>query len=218
VDLPTDTVHPLGAVLADAARGVFPRGELPVRVVPPPPHLVAAVIAFSGCTYLAADVDPDEVVMRLGSNPLVGPVLPKFLEWLAGEVGGQALNNEIVLAAIGTGEIPSTVTPQPSWRNHARAQHGARFRRDVSGWSLNGDEGIVLVGRGLVDRWEVAYEAATDAPPHTGRALAAAALGLVPAGEAVFAQIAPGHAQSLRTALAAGYRPVGGEVLFVRDT
>jgi hypothetical protein len=48
-----------------------------------------------------------------------------------------------------------------------------------------------------------------------GRALALAARHLVPAGEPVFAQVSPGNAASLRAILAAGYRPLGSEVLFV---
>ena len=46
--------------------------------------------------------------------------------------------------------------------------------------------------------------------------LAAAARGLVPAGEHLFAQVAPGNVASLRAFLAAGYRPIGAEVLFLR--
>lgn len=179
-------VHPLVAVFSAAARGTFPSAEGLVVVVGPPPHLLGAVIAFSGCTYVAADVDSAEVNARLGPDPLVGPVLPAFLEWLAHAVGGVAHNNEIVVAAIGTGRVPDTLTPDLAWRDHDRSKHGSVLRREVSGWTFNGDEGIVLVGRGLVDRWEVAYEAAAEAPPRTGRALAAAALGVVPAGEPLF--------------------------------
>ena len=45
-----------------------------------------------------------------------------------------------------------------------------------------------------------------------GRALEAAALGLLPAGTPVFAQVSPGNSISLRATLAAGYLPIGGEV------
>lgn len=46
--------------------------------------------------------------------------------------------------------------------------------------------------------------------------MARAALGFVGPGEAVFAQVSPGNIASLRWFLAAGYRPVGAEVLFLR--
>ena len=40
---------------------------------------------------------------------------------------------------------------------------------------------------------------------------------LVPAREVLFAQVAPGNAASLRVVEAAGFRPIGAEVLFRRD-
>lgn len=78
--------------------------------------------------------------------------------------------------------------------------------------------GGLILGRGLVGRWEVAFEV----EPHArgrglGRALAAAALGLLPVGTPVFAQVAPGNSISLRATLAAGYVPVAAEVLLPRD-
>ena len=50
-----------------------------------------------------------------------------------------------------------------------------------------------------------------------GRLLVAAARHLTPPGEPLFAQVAPGNAASLRVVEAAGFRPVGAEVLFHRD-
>ena len=47
-----------------------------------------------------------------------------------------------------------------------------------------------------------------------GTALAAAAPGLLPDGGPLWAQVAPANTASLRAFLAAGYRPVGAEVLF----
>lgn len=49
-----------------------------------------------------------------------------------------------------------------------------------------------------------------------GHALARSALGLVDPGKGVFAQVSPANVASLRCFLAAGYRPVGAEVLFLR--
>jgi RimJ/RimL family protein N-acetyltransferase len=47
-----------------------------------------------------------------------------------------------------------------------------------------------------------------------GTALAAAAPALVPDGAPLWAQVATANTASLRAFLAAGYRPVGAEVLF----
>ncbi|MFC7586374.1 GNAT family N-acetyltransferase [Nonomuraea antimicrobica] len=64
----------------------------------------------------------------------------------------------------------------------------------------------------MAGRWEAAVEVE---PEHRGRGLgrllAGAARHLVP--EPVWAQIAPGNAASVRAFLAAGYVPVGAEVL-----
>jgi hypothetical protein len=66
----------------------------------------------------------------------------------------------------------------------------------------------------VAGRWEVSFEVAPAARGRgTGRALAAAALGLLPAGTPVFARVSPGNSVSLRATLAAGYLPIGGEVL-----
>ncbi|MYS16437.1 GNAT family N-acetyltransferase, partial [Streptomyces sp. SID4982] len=70
----------------------------------------------------------------------------------------------------------------------------------------------LVLGRGLGGRVEVAVEVGEEARHRgLGRALATAARHL--AGEPVWAQVAPGNARSVRAFLAAGYRPVGAEVL-----
>lgn len=50
-----------------------------------------------------------------------------------------------------------------------------------------------------------------------GRALASAARHLVPGDRPVWAQIAPANAASVRTFLAAGFRPVGAEALLTHS-
>jgi hypothetical protein len=70
------------------------------------------------------------------------------------------------------------------------------------------------MGRGVAGRWEVSLEVEPALRGFgMGRGLFAAARGLVPAGEHVWAQVAPGNAASIRAALAAGFRPMGAEVL-----
>lgn len=71
-----------------------------------------------------------------------------------------------------------------------------------------------MIGRGVAGRWEVAVE--VDQPLRgfgLGRGLFGAALGLLPDGESVWAQVAPGNAASMRALLASGYHHVGAEVL-----
>jgi hypothetical protein len=70
--------------------------------------------------------------------------------------------------------------------------------------------GLVTVACGLAGRTELSVER-TGAGE--GRALIRDALGLVAADEPVFAAVAPGNARSLRAFLAAGFVPLGSEVL-----
>jgi hypothetical protein len=87
-----------------------------------------------------------------------------------------------------------------------------RYRSDVRAW--RSEHGILILGRGLAGRWEIAIEVdATSRDKGHGRALATAARHLVPDGRSVWAQVAPGNASSVRAFLAAGYLPVGSEVI-----
>ncbi len=91
-----------------------------------------------------------------------------------------------------------------------------RYRDDVRAWQAPG--GVLMLGRGVAGRFEVAIEVE---PAFRGRGLgnclAVAARHLVPAGQPLWAQIAPGNAASVRAFLAAGFRPVGAEALLSRD-
>jgi len=87
-----------------------------------------------------------------------------------------------------------------------------RYRDDVLAWQAGG--GVLLLGRGVAGRWEVAIEVDRDRRGQgMGRDLAAAARHLVPGGAPLWAQIAPGNAASVRAFLAAGFTPVGAEAL-----
>ena len=117
-----------------------------------------------------------------------------------------------------------TILPQPSPREagvlaftahsagHPRVARALRYRDHVRIWEVPG--GIVMLGRGVAGRWEVAMEVDPDHRGRgLGRELAAAARHLVPDGSPLWAQITPGNAASVRAFLAAGYQPVGSEVL-----
>ena len=85
-------------------------------------------------------------------------------------------------------------------------------------WTGPDGAGVLVLGRGLAGRREVAFE--VDPARRNrglGRLLAEAGRCLTPRGEPLFAQVAPGNAASLRVVEAAGFRPIGAEVLFRRD-
>lgn len=87
-----------------------------------------------------------------------------------------------------------------------------RFRDGVRVWTVPG--GVLVLGRGVAGRWEAAIEVDAAARGRgLGQALGVSARHLVPAGDVVWAQQAPGNATSVRAFQAAGYRPVGAELL-----
>jgi hypothetical protein len=99
---------------------------------------------------------------------------------------------------------------------HPRLERASRYRDIESVWTDDAGS-LLMVGRGLCGRWEVGYEVAPDhRGAGVGRSLVGAARGLVPAGEPLWAQVAPGNAASMRSTLAAGFVPVAAEVLFMR--
>ncbi len=86
------------------------------------------------------------------------------------------------------------------------------YRDEVRAWRADG--GIVLLGRGVAGRLETAIEVDEDRRGQgLGRRLATAARHLAPPGVALWAQVAPGNAASVRAFLAAGFAPVGAEAL-----
>jgi hypothetical protein len=74
------------------------------------------------------------------------------------------------------------------------------------------DRGLVTVAEGLAGRTEISVEAFQVG---SGRQLIREALCLVPAGQPVFAAVAPGNARSLRAFLAEGFVPIGSEVIIL---
>lgn len=108
---------------------------------------------------------------------------PDFLRWLAGPDGWIG-GLDLLLVAPGTGQAGGSADPD--------GDHG-------------GTEADAVVPR------------RTDLEEHArvrrARSLLADTLGLVPAGEPVFAAVTPGNARSLRAFLACGFVPIGSEVL-----
>jgi hypothetical protein len=200
--------------LQEAAFGRPPVADGRVDVVPAPRGLAAAVVAFTAHAVVAADVDPDEVRRRLSSDDLAAPMSPGFLLWLAGWVGAEPGVLDAVFASHGAPSETELVV-RSDLDDHPRVRRATRHRTDVTVWSDRAGRGVVVTGRGLGGRWEMAYEVDPDARGRgLGRTLAAAARGLVPEGEPLFAQVSPGNVASMRSILAAGYRPVASEVLF----
>jgi GNAT superfamily N-acetyltransferase len=202
-------------MLADAAHGRFPVFDGLVDVLPSPGPPCDALVGFTGHFVLAADIDAAEVAARWPAGELRVPFSPASLVWLEERLDRRSLTHDALLVSIGDG------VGAPEWLHrdddvaHARVDEASHFRVIESIWT--DDVGsVVIIGRGLCGRWEVGYEVEPDQRgAGLGRRLVAAARGLVPGGEPLWAQVAPGNVASMRSTLAAGFVPVGAEMLFV---
>ncbi len=208
--------HPFAELLAAVAIGHLAAADGAVDVYPQPPGTTAAVLGFTGHHVVAADVDSGWVRRQLDPHDLGAPLKGPFLTELAGLLRRTQGSLDVVLLARGSAGRPA-LELVPLTGDHPRMVRAVRYRTDVRAYVVEpAPESMVLVGRGLGGRWETAFEVSpADRGRGMGRALARAARFLVDPDEAVWAQVAPGNAASLRALLAAGYRPVGAEVLFV---
>jgi GNAT superfamily N-acetyltransferase len=205
-------------LLHDAARGFPPPADGLVEVWAPPPGPVDAVLAFTAHHVVAAGVEPELVAARLPDGDLSAPMGAAFLGWLGERLGSRPGSLDVVLAAAGVGGTPPLeLVVGVGLDRHQRVARALRYRDDLRIWTAEGGAGVLVLGRGLAGRREVAFE--VDPARRNrglGRLLVAAARHLTPPGEPLFAQVAPGNAASLRVVEAAGFRPIGAEVLFHR--
>jgi hypothetical protein len=210
------------AELADLMRsigdGAWQATDGVLTVVTPPDDRSVGVLAFTGHTVVSADVAGEWVRNWLPDDDLSAPLRPLFLTTLAAAAGRTPDNLDMVLVAPATGrpngmeltELAEFLEPLPPRLARALTQ-----RIGVRAWRCPG--GLLTLGRGVAGRWEVSIEVEEALRGFgLGRGLFTAARGMLPAGEQVWAQVAPGNAASIRAALAAGYQPVGSEVLLRR--
>jgi GNAT superfamily N-acetyltransferase len=153
------------------------------------------------------------VAAAVADDPIAAPLGARFLAALADRVGAEPGSLDAVLVAPRTGR-PLELVPVTDL-DHPRVQRALHHRADVRVWTTPDAAGLVTVGRGVAARWETSLEVDPAVRCRgLGTALAAAAPALVPDGGQLWAQVAPANVASLRAFLAAGYRPVGAEVLF----
>lgn len=207
----------LADLLREVADGASPAVDSDLLVVTPPDARSVGVLAFPGLNVVSVVAPESWVRHRLPRGDLSAPVSPPFLNLLAAATGYRLDSLDVVLAARASNrplgmELTQLPDPAAAEEENPRLRRALRQRTEVRAWRCAG--GLLVLGRGVGGRWEASVE--VDAVWRgfgLGRGLFAAALGLVPFGEPVWAQVAPGNAASMRAALAAGYRPVGAEVL-----
>lgn len=194
----------LGEMLRAAARGDFPPQDGAVEVVAPYLPGVEAMVSFTAHA-VAATTLPLADLLAAGADGLGGATSVPVTALLAGPYGEVDVLDALLVAP-GTGR--TALPERPDLADHPRAVYARRWRADVQ---VHGDErGLVTVSRGVGGLAEVSFEVLPAARGRGhGRALLREARGLVPAGDPLLAAVAPGNAASLRTALAAGFVPVG---------
>ncbi len=202
----------LGELLTNAAAGRFPPADGDVTIMPQPSERDAGVLSFTAHAVIFTDADPDWVRSQLPPGDLAAPLSAAFLFALASATNRKSGSLDLLCVAESLpGEPPVELTPQPA-SNHSRVLRALNYRDEVQTWRADG--GIVLLGRGVAGRLETAIEVAENRRGQgLGRRLAAAARHLAPPETDLWAQIAPGNAASVRAFLAAGFVPVGAEVL-----
>jgi hypothetical protein len=215
-------VHPLASMLDGVARGRFPHADGAVHSLPALPHHVDALIAFTGTFVLTGGFDQAEIDARVPRDEFRIPMSPPFLTWVAERLDAHLDGQDSVFVTRSPGEpaarVDSVELVEAPTCEHPRVVEARSRRRDLRVYETTDGAGVVVLGRGITNRWEVAYEvdaAARDA--NLGRALVLSAVRTLPHGTPVWAQVAPANAASVRSVLAAGFRPVGAEILFVHD-
>lgn len=202
----------LGTLLTDVASGRFPPADGGVTVVGQPSARDCGVFGFTAHAVIFTDADPGWVRHQLPPGNLSAPLSPEFLQKLAVATNRRAGSIDMLCFAQSLGGPPPLeLVPQPE-STHSRVQRALSYRDEVRIWRADG--GIVLIGRGVAGRLETAVEVDPERRGQAlGRRLAVAARHLVPEGTVLWAQVAPANAASVRAFLAAGFTPVGAEVL-----
>jgi GNAT superfamily N-acetyltransferase len=208
----------LATALQRAANGLFPSPDRSVRLTPRCPGAKAAVLAFTAHHVIASDLSPETVMDQLRTREVQLPTDPRFLTWLAEELGGSASEDtiDVVLARAGSAAAPRhrMVAPDADALADPRVAFAAATRTDIRVFRSPDADAVVVVGRGLADRLEVSVE--LD-PRRRGSGLVAelleAALSEAGPEESLFAQVSAGNSAALRVAMRVGFRPICAEYL-----
>ena len=172
-----------------------------------------AILGFTAHHVIASSAPEDWVRAELAEGDLSAPLKPRLVSRLAEKLGRHDDSLDILLAAEG---LPGPVAlRETDVASHPRVLRALRHRVDVRAFTDALEQAVIVVGRGLALRHEVAVEVPESA---RGRGLARDALlgarRIVGPGGLLFAQAAPANAASVRCLLAAGFRPIGAEILF----
>jgi GNAT superfamily N-acetyltransferase len=209
--------HPLARILRSAALGSPPDADGEVEILPAVPGAVEAVCSFTAHSVVAVDLPASDIRAHLDPGDLGSAMSAPFLAWVGDATRTTIGVLDAVLVAPERAEPEIDLLERDDLLDHPRVSRSARYRSDIRVFADRSGAGILIIGRGLAGRWEMAFE--VDEPARgrgLGRKIAASAPMAVAAAEPLFAQCSPGNAGSLRALIAAGYVPVGSECLFLR--
>jgi hypothetical protein len=233
-------MHPLLAIMNAAAEGAFPPADGVVEVMPlfdGSPHIY--ILELTGHAYVMTDRSQSELV-AVGADGFGGVMHPNVLNFLASgsiqtkkrtehadthktQSGAQIGCHDALLVARGTGapgqrnngaHIDGSLPHRTDLDDHPRVGYAKVRRRHVQ---VYGDErGLVTLGRGIADRWEISVEVdLSNRAAGNARALITEALSHIPSDQWCFGEVSPGNAASLRAFLAAGWVPIGAEIIIM---
>ncbi|MEZ0066926.1 GNAT superfamily N-acetyltransferase [Streptacidiphilus sp. MAP12-20] len=210
----------LAEILDAAAQGTFPPPDGGVTVVPQPSHRDAGVIAFTAHSVVFTDEDPAWVhatLAALDCDELAATMNPRFLAAMLTRTGRSTDTIDLLTVASWLPGRPPLELREIEDPDHPRVARARKRRDGVRVWQAEGGVGgVVVLGRGVAGRLEVAIEVDEQARHRgLGRLLATSARYLAPVGVPVWAQQAAGNARSVRAFQAAGFRPVGAEALLI---
>lgn len=209
--------HRLTELFAAAADGVLPPADGVVEVVGAPPGRVDAVVAFTGHSVVATGLPRPVVDLLLDPTDLGSALNAGTVAALAELLDTTPGSLDVVLTAPIEIDGDAPRLREVDGGANPRVERARRYRDQVRVWTDAQERAALVLGRGLAGRMEVSLEVE---PAHRGQGLGRRLLSAVRTlvgAEPVFAQVAPGNAASLRAFVAAGFTPLGAEVLFPRE-
>jgi hypothetical protein len=189
-----------------------------VRLVPPAAGALGAVIAFTAHHVIASPLDPERLVDRLHGQEVHLPTDPRFLAWLADQVGGSSSEDtiDVVLARRGldsTAELRMEA-PIEEMLDDPRVAFAAATRRELRVLRSQNGAAVAVLGQGLAGRLELAIELDPNVQgSERTDQLLSIALAEVGSGQSVLAQVSAGNSAALRAALRRGFTPICAEYL-----
>lgn len=201
------------ARLQHLRRGSLLGGQVELFGVPPG-RVAGGVFGYTGHAAVFADLPTDAIRGQLDRDDvLMAATSARFVRWLGQALGVPDDGLDVLLAAPGLAGAPE-VEPVPVAVARSGVLRGASYRSDVRLYRCPERAVELCLGYGFGGRTEVSVHVPADRRgAGLGRWAARQCRLLVPDGM-VYAQIAPANAASLRAFLAAGFTPVGSEILF----